>query len=223
MSPDGTYHGIVFDFDGVIMKSMGLHAASYRHILAPYGARPTDRDIFLQEGARSETIIRDALEAIGRPADEETVSGLADAKQDVYLSLGPPTYHDGAEGLVRLARRLTPDLALVTGTRRSNLDQLIPDLLPVFRSVLAQADYTHDKPHPEPYTKAARALGIDPGRLVVIENAIRGVQSAKAAGYGLVMGITTTLTAEDLEAADAVVSDHQEAARLLQRLFPAHD
>lgn len=213
--------GIVFDFDGVLFKSMELHAESYRRILTPYGIEPTDRDIFLQEGARSETIIRDALRTLGEPVDESLVNRLSDDKQKVFRGLGPPQAYEGARELLKVAQALTPDLALVTGTRRDNLERLIPDLLPVFRCVLAQDSYTHDKPHPEPYAKAAKALGFEPAALVVVENAVRGVESAKAAGYGTVIGITTTLTKADLAHADHVVTRHDEAADLLRRLFDA--
>ena len=38
------------------------------------------------------------------------------------------------------------------------------------------------KPHPEIYLKAADSIGLDPAQCVVIEDAVTGVASAKAAG-----------------------------------------
>lgn len=211
------FRAVIFDFDGVIADSMGLHAEAYRRIFAPYGHEPSDRDIFLQEGARSETIIRDALGGKGEGPDDDTVKRLSDEKQKAFRSLGPPSLYDGAEALVRGAKEVCPKLGLVTGTRRENLDRIIPELLPLFDAVLAQADYSHDKPHPEPYQKAANKLGLEPSETIVVENAIRGVDSAKAAGVGHVIAITTTLDASDLVGADVVTRDHREALEAVRK------
>ncbi|MBW3583558.1 MAG: HAD-IA family hydrolase, partial [Euryarchaeota archaeon] len=88
-------------------------------------------------------------------------------------------------------------------------------------AVLAQDAYSEDKPHPEPYQKAAEALGVGPVECVAVENAVRGVQSAKAAGYGHVIGITTTMPTEALDAAgaDTVVADHETVGARIARLF----
>ncbi len=209
--------GVVLDFDGVLGQTMEQHAEAYRQILAPYGVSLEDRDVFVREGARSESIIRDLLEAHGQGATGDLVARLADEKQGVFASLGVPALYEGAQALVDALADATPHTALVTGTRRENLERIAPAMLPRFEAVLAQDSYTHDKPHPEPYLKAAAALGLDPAQCIALENAIRGVQSALAAGYGCVVAITTTLTREDLEGAGAhwVVGDHAEAAKVI--------
>jgi beta-phosphoglucomutase-like phosphatase (HAD superfamily) len=51
-----------------------------------------------------------------------------------------------------------------------------------FDVTVCAADVTHPKPHPEPYLLAARLLGADPARCVVLEDAPTGVASAEAAG-----------------------------------------
>ncbi len=196
--------GVVFDFDGVICDSMRQHAEAYRRLLAGR-ATFTDRDVYLLEGARSETIIAQLL------GDDRDARPLADEKQRIFRALGTPRLYPGAAELVQATEA---PKGLVTGTRRENLEHLIPDLLPRFSAILAQADYTHDKPHPEPYARAATALDMAPDRLLCIENAPRGVQSARAAGYGEVWGIGTTVSEEDLQA-DRFFSDHAALARAL--------
>ncbi len=52
-----------------------------------------------------------------------------------------------------------------------------------FRSVISGDDVIHGKPHPEPYLRAAAALGVDPARCVALEDSETGVRSAVAAGY----------------------------------------
>lgn len=195
--------GVVFDFDGVLVRSMELHAESYRRVLAPYKIRVEDADIMVREGGRSETILADLLATNGHRVDEEALQRLAEEKQRIFSTLGPPSLYPGAEAMVRQVRAGAPKLGLVTGTRRQNLDRFIPHLLPAFDAVLAQDAYQHDKPHPEPYLRAAQALGLPPAQLAAVENAIHGVQSARAAGYGLVVALPTTLSPASLEAAQA--------------------
>lgn len=211
--------GVVFDFDGVIADSMPQHAEAYRRTLARHDVPVEDAVIFNHEGARSETILRDLLQQHGHDdIDDRTVRDLADEKQRVFKELGTPSLYAGAPEMVAAIQTVTRKTGLVTGTRRENLERMIPDLLPRFGAVLSQSDYTHDKPHPEPYAKAAQALALDPDRCIAVENAVRGVQSARNAGYGTVLAIATTMPAKDLEAAgaDHVAEDH---AGLQQRIL----
>ncbi len=207
---------MVFDFDGVICDSMGQHAQAYRDLLRPFDIPVGDRQIYLLEGARSESIIQDLADAAGVMLD--SVAGLADEKQRLFREAGAPELFAGAADMVRAIQARTAT-GVVTGTRRENLARLIPDLVDAFGAVLSQESYAHDKPHPEPYARAAAALGRDPADCIAVENAIRGVQSAKAAGYGMVIAITTTLEPSDLAEADLIVPDHEALlAALMDRL-----
>ncbi|MGB1586790.1 MAG: HAD family hydrolase [Thermoplasmatota archaeon] len=198
--------GVVFDFDGVIADSMGQHAQAYRQALAPLGITVEDADVFLREGARSETIIRDL-------AGNVDVAALSETKQRIFRELGDVSLYPGVERIPSLQERVAT--GLVTGTRLSNLERLIPELLPGFRAVLSQEHYTRDKPDPEPYTQAAKHLNIPPARLICIENAVRGIQSARAAGYGHIIAIASTMPREALPA-DVVAANLHEALDLAE-------
>ncbi len=207
---------VVFDFDGVICNSMAQHAAAYRDLLKPFGIPVTDRQIYLLEGARSESIIQDLAVAAGVALQD--VAGLANEKQRLFREAGAPSLYPGAASLVGSVQDRTAT-AVVTGTRLENLARLIPDLMERFEAIMSQETYQMDKPHPEPYARAAQALRVDPEDCIAVENAVRGVQSAKAAGYGEVIAITTTLASNDLGAADLVVPDHPTLhAALMDRL-----
>lgn len=45
------------------------------------------------------------------------------------------------------------------------------------------------KPAPDSFLKAAEQLGVEPGRAVVVEDAISGVEAARAGHFGLVIGV----------------------------------
>src|SRR5687768_10464665 len=117
---------------------MELHAEAYRRVLGPLGVTPTDRDVFLLEGARSETLIAELLRRAGHEASDAEVRGLAETKQRIFASLGPSPLYPGSRDFVDRVRGAVDRMGLVTGTRRENLDRLIPELLPRFDAVLAQ-------------------------------------------------------------------------------------
>jgi sugar-phosphatase len=58
--------------------------------------------------------------------------------------------------------------------------------------VMVTADsITNGKPHPEPFLLGAEALGLDPARCLVLEDAPAGIESASAAGIPVVAVRTT--------------------------------
>jgi beta-phosphoglucomutase family hydrolase len=70
------------------------------------------------------------------------------------------------------------------------------------------------KPAPDSFLRAAKLLDSDPKRTVVVEDAISGVESGRAGGFGLVIGVDREGHAEELRkhGADAIVHDLGELA-----------
>jgi HAD superfamily hydrolase (TIGR01509 family) len=71
-----------------------------------------------------------------------------------------------------------------------------------FAAISSAEDFTHGKPDPEVFLVAAKKVGIEPRHAVVFEDAVYGIQAAKAAGMYAV-GVTTTSPAADLYKAGA--------------------
>ncbi len=71
--------------------------------------------------------------------------------------------------------------------------------------LVTASDVKHGKPAPDPFLLAAERLGVDPGECLVVEDAPKGLQAAKAAGCATLAVVTTTPRAE-LDA-DLVVPD----------------
>jgi HAD superfamily hydrolase (TIGR01509 family) len=127
-----------------------------------------------------------------------------------------PTSRDSAqlvEGAVELVRALHTagvPLAVASGSHLEWLEHHLGrfDLrteLPVLVGV-DHPSVTAGKPAPDLYLAATAELGVDPATVVAIEDTTRGIASARAAGIGGVVGLTTRLTAHhDLSAADLVV------------------
>ncbi|MBU1374755.1 MAG: HAD family phosphatase [Alphaproteobacteria bacterium] len=60
-------------------------------------------------------------------------------------------------------------------------------LIDRFHALITRDVQTRGKPHPEPFLKAAEALGVDPADCLALEDSHNGVRSASAAGMMTVM------------------------------------
>jgi len=71
------------------------------------------------------------------------------------------------------------------------------------------------KPAPDSFLEAARQLGVDPERAVVVEDAISGVEADHAGGFGLVIGVDRGGDSRPLRRSGAhpVVTDLEEIGR----------
>jgi HAD superfamily hydrolase (TIGR01509 family) len=79
--------------------------------------------------------------------------------------------------------------AIATSNSRQAVDRYLGrfDLVQRFHAVVANADVTRHKPHPDPYLEAARRLNVDPTLCLALEDSHPGVRAAHAAGMMTVM------------------------------------
>ena len=78
-------------------------------------------------------------------------------------------------------------MAIGSAAIQSNIDFVLDGLhiRHYFDAIVSADDVTHSKPDPETYIKCAGKLGMDPDDCLVFEDAPKGAESAKNAGYGL--------------------------------------
>jgi len=79
--------------------------------------------------------------------------------------------------------------AIATSSRRPEVEYHIGahGLLHRFHAILANGDYPRPKPYPDPYLKAAEALGVAAEDCLALEDSHNGVRAAAAAGMMTVM------------------------------------
>ncbi|MGW8380047.1 HAD family phosphatase [Streptomyces sp. ODS28] len=121
------------------------------------------------------------------------------------------TVQPGALRLLEDAKALGVPVALVTASERPVADLVLDRLgRDRFAFSVAAGEAGRDKPHPDPYLRAARELGVSPGDCLAVEDTPTGAEAALAAGCRLlavptVPGIAAgprTLLASSLEHVD---------------------
>ncbi len=114
--------------------------------------------------------------------------------------------------------------AVGSSTHRANIDLSLGliGLTEFFRAIITAEDVSHGKPDPEVFLKGANALGKDPSRCVVFEDALVGIAAARAGGMKVV-AVATTHPAAELHEADTVVHrlDELVPQKLAQTLWRA--
>ena len=92
-------------------------------------------------------------------------------------------WRPGAVELLASLRERGIPCALVTMSYRRFVAPILAALPEAtFAYVVTGDGVLHGKPHPEPYLKAARGLGVDPADCLAIEDSNTGARSAEAAG-----------------------------------------
>ena len=207
--------------DGVIVDSNPAHKVALKRFCRKYG-----KD--LSEGELREKIYgrrnQDWLVKIFGPLDDGKMKAYADEKEALFRKIYDQDIKplDGlADFLEKLDGEKLPR-AIATSAPRSNVDFTLSKtgLGRFFGTILDDTFVEQGKPHPDIYLKTAKALNFEPGRCVVFEDSLAGVDSARNAGCKVV-GITTTHTREELKDTDLVIDNFVglDPKELVSKLF----
>lgn len=194
------YKAILFDFDGVLGKTMEDNYNAWAYALKPYGISLGEEEYLLLEGMPTRAV---AAYFLGKE-DSESIEDVVARKEEHYLSHAVFSFYDGVPALVKKMKK-NYKLALVTGAGRRRLQKSdLNSVLPFFEAVITADDVADGKPHPTPYLTAAQALGVSPSECLVVENAPLGIDAAKAAGMDCV-AVASTLKKNHLCKADRII------------------
>ena len=206
---------IIFDMDGVIVDSMPYHFIAWYEALRPWGIRVSCFEVYAQEGERWETTLRGLLKRAKIKPTKKVLNEIFSLRQKIFKRYFKRYIFHGAYELLLALKKQRFVLGLVTGSPLNEVKRILPaKLLKLFDALVAGNQVKNGKPHPEPYLKAARLLGLVPGACLVIENAPFGIISAKQAGMPCI-AVSTSLPEEYLVDADIVVSQLNQIPRYI--------
>jgi beta-phosphoglucomutase family hydrolase len=232
------YDAVLFDLDGVITNTANLHAACWKQMFDEYLKkratqsgevfRPfdpaTDYRLYVDGKPRFDGV-RDFLASRGMhlpegspddPTQAETVGGLGNRKNELVNKAIEDAGVEPYEGSVQFIHQLRKHgfkIAVVTSSQNCNAVLRAAKLDALFEvrvdGNMIHAQQLAGKPAPDTFLMAARLLGVEPARAVVIEDAISGVQAGSAGNFRLVIGIARKGNAEELlhHGAHLVVND----------------
>ncbi len=209
--------GILFDFDGVVVKSMEQHFEAWKKAFAEMGVEITADEFFILEGQGIHTISHKIGKDHG--LTPEQVEKIKDRKMNYYNQYMTIEFYDFFDEMLQALKSRQIPMGIVTGGVRSRVSAIIDKYFDhTFSCVVTVDDVKRGKPFPDPFLAGAKKLNLPPESCVVVENAPMGIEGAKKAGM-TVIAITTTLADHFLAEADYICHDFKEVAARLDQLL----
>ena len=182
--------------DGVLAANSDYHVLAWTAFAREYGRDLTVDEIKLRLGFNNREYMRFVL---GREPTGPEVRDATERKEALYREIYAP-HLKAPVGLIELLKAFKRQglvCGVATSAPAANVDFVMDGLAirEYFKEVVDASHVKNCKPDPETYCVAAARLGAAPAACVVFEDAIAGIQSAKAAGMK-VIAITTSYAAD---------------------------
>jgi len=205
---------IVFDFDGVVIDSEPLYRKAEEKFFAEYGVTIPSKDWKQFKGLSEEGFFKLASEKYGISAHSEELRNrsrelfLEEIKHNLRYLPGFEEFFEDIKNKYRIG--------LVTSTPRLILEWIFcnTEIKNHFEYIITADDVKKRKPDPEPYLEICKKMNVKPEQVIVIEDSINGVNSAVAAG-AITIGFTTSLSEEDLNAANFFAKSYDEIRKII--------
>lgn len=174
---------VVFDMDGVLTDSEPVINAAAIAGLREYGVAAEPADFLPFVGMGEDCYIGGVAERYGcryRPAMKKRV-------YEIYLEILADRIKafPGVQSLLGALRGRGVDLCLASSADRIKVEANLAAIrvsLTAFAAIVVGEDVACKKPAPDIYRTAAARLGLDPRECCAVEDAVNGIQAAKAAG-----------------------------------------
>jgi len=174
---------VVWDVDGTLVDTAELHFQAWVELCRELGHDFTRADFAATFGRRNPEIIRHLF---GERFSDREIEQIGEKKEVLYRAAARAGVEllPGARPLLQGLHEAGFRQAIGSSAPRANID-LILELTGsgrFFQAVSSSEDTQRGKPDPQVFLVAARKLGIAPQRCVVIEDAVAGVEAARAGG-----------------------------------------
>ncbi|WP_219520102.1 HAD family hydrolase [Nonomuraea ceibae] len=177
---------VFFDMDGLLVDTEKVWLEIETGVMARLGGEWSPEHQTHLVGGSMERTVEYMLAVSGSDASEATVREWMVSGMVTTLNGGVEVMPGASELLDALRDEGVP-VALVTSSLREIADAVLKAVgRDRFDAIVTADDVTRTKPDPEPYLTAARLLGVEPVRCVVLEDSPNGVAAGTAAGCTVV-------------------------------------
>lgn len=198
---------ILFDHDGTLVNSEGLHAEAWVKLCEELGFPCTLEESRRNAGKTAPEIMARLLDQhlpdwrLPENAGRYDLEALALRKNDHYLKLlkdGLRPYPGVVDCLKWLQTQGIP-AAVVSNAKRRELTTALDGLglTPYFTAIVSRDDAGAFKPDPTPYLVGAAHVGVEPGECLAVEDSPVGLEAALMAGVPAA-AVTTNFSREVL-------------------------
>lgn len=182
--------GVIFDLDGVIVSTDGLHYRAWKQMADAEGIYFDERINDRLRGVSRMASLEIILERATREYSESEKQLLAECKNGIYKellsSLTPNDLLPGVAETLRTLRERGYKLAIGSSSKNTPIILKYIGLEGFFDAVSDGNNITHSKPDPEVFLVASQLLNLQPSDCCVVEDAIAGIDAGRAGGFATV-------------------------------------
>ena len=205
---------VIFDFDGVIIDSEGLHLKAFNQALVPYNVHISTEDYFAEYlGLSDRDLFKALFENNLLQTDGNTLDKLLEQKTIAFENLinGCKAIAGVREFLEMLKNNDIP-MAICSGALLKEITTVLNsnNLAHFFEVIVSAEQVERGKPHPDGFELTLKKLNklknqnIKPSECIAIEDSHWGLEAA-AATHMHTIAITNSYSAESLKPAEKII------------------
>ncbi|MBU0505516.1 MAG: HAD family phosphatase [bacterium] len=201
---------VIFDMDGVLVESGPFHLEAWQLLGKKYGMEVKEGLFYETFGMRNDELMPRLFPGVFKPED---YNAIHEEKEKYYRECAKGKI-EAPIGLIDFIEELKTNqfiLAVGSSAPRANIEFILDELKirKFFDHSVSGHEVNRGKPAPDVFIAAAKKCGVSADQCVVIEDAVAGVEAAKAAHMKCV-AITSSTPREKLCGADLVVDSFRE-------------
>ncbi len=188
---------VLLDHDGTLVNTEPLWEQAKERIAREHGTHWSAEDTRAVLGYSIEaTLLRLQKVGVDLPLDE-LEQKLTSYMHEIFAE-SEYEFLPGIRPFLQELKDAGVPAAIVTNATTSVAERTAGLAPGAFSAVIGDQQTEHSKPHPEPYLKAAEALGVDPKDCVAVEDSPSGTRSALDAGMRVIVVPGEVAVPEDL-------------------------
>lgn len=191
------YHGIIFDFNGVLWWDSHLHEKTWIEYSTQLRGYPVTPDELVRV-FHGRTNKHNLEYLLGRPLDGEELNTLTQCRESIYRKLCLQQREKfelspGSKQLLNFLVEHDVPRTIATSSEAVNL-RFFKDHLGLAKwfdeeLIVYDDGEIRGKPAPDMYIQAASNIELEPSQCIVIEDALSGIDAAHSAGIGMILGL----------------------------------
>jgi beta-phosphoglucomutase len=202
---------VLFDMDGVLVDSEELIYLAAKQMFEEHGITVTREDFKPFIGTGENSYLGNVAKRYGFAMD---ISRDKRRTYEIYAQVAPKQLRllPGVKSFIDKCRNKELKLAVATSADEIKMKVNLKATglyTGIFDAMVNGLEVIHKKPHPEIYLKAAEKLDLNASACLVVEDAVNGIEAARAAGAKC-LAVTGSFTATELARADWIVNNLSE-------------
>lgn len=177
---------VIFDLDGVIVSTDELHYKAWKKMADTHGIEFNHEINHRLRGVSRMASLGIILEKASKSFSDQEKEEMANSKNQDYVSLLQTLTEENILPYVKEVLLCLKDkgIRIAIGSSSKNARLILKQigLFEMFDVIADGNDIIHSKPDPEIFIKASEKLGIYRSHCAVVEDAVAGIDAAKAAG-----------------------------------------